>query len=316
MIFYCGITDRRWNYHPVAPGAYACISPVYGKTARTKAESRVTVPEGVKVIQDSGAFSDSWEQRLSFRGAWVRQIMHARKWDYERKLEYRASYDLLIDEVWHEGNRTKRRWDESKANEAVSITVAAAQFLYEHEADVPRIQSAQGVTARQYLDCVKRLMPFIDCDRDALGLGGWCVIGKYPTQMPPIFYETLSLVIPFAAKEGVKRVHIWGVCYPMAIAPLQYICDQYGIAVSTDSTSPQQYPVNGQWGYGDWRDNSYQQPPVATRGLERARHVKATVEWMQRLETTQYYLNPAVLTQCEKPTAHKKRKPMQMRLGI
>ncbi len=36
VTFYCGINETKWNHHPTAPGEFACIAPVYGKTTRTK----------------------------------------------------------------------------------------------------------------------------------------------------------------------------------------------------------------------------------------------------------------------------------------
>src|SRR5579885_2655911 len=54
ILFYCGLNECDWNHHPVAPGPYACIAPVYGKTARTKKMNRVVVPDEVRgVVVDS-----------------------------------------------------------------------------------------------------------------------------------------------------------------------------------------------------------------------------------------------------------------------
>ena len=64
--FYCGVSEYIWNKHPVMPGKYACISPVYGKSERTKRENKVLVPDDTIVLQDSGAFSDGIDQRVSF----------------------------------------------------------------------------------------------------------------------------------------------------------------------------------------------------------------------------------------------------------
>ncbi len=77
ILFYCGVNERQWNHHPVAPGPFACVSPVYGKTAQTKVPNRVAVPSDAQIIQDSGAFCDSFDQRLSFEAALERQLQHA-----------------------------------------------------------------------------------------------------------------------------------------------------------------------------------------------------------------------------------------------
>ncbi len=39
--FYCGLNERQWNHHPVAPGSLACVAPVYGKTIQGKTCNRV-----------------------------------------------------------------------------------------------------------------------------------------------------------------------------------------------------------------------------------------------------------------------------------
>lgn len=289
--FYCGLNERQWNQHPVAPGPLACIAPVYGKSARTKATNSVYVPPGTAVIQDSGAFSDNWTNRLGFVAALDRQIAHADRYGYSDAITHRASYDLLIDEVWEDGNRHKRRWTENAAADAVAETVAAAEYLIDHRHGLNLVLSAQGVTAQQYLDCTRQIVPLLE-DGDILGFGGWCVIGKMPKVMMPVFRETARLVVPFAAKAGVKRIHIWGVVYPKALGELLWMCDRHGIALSTDSAGPTRAPAFGQWGYGDWRDNTYQRHPPETRGLERARHVSLTRSWLERLETSPYYKEP------------------------
>lgn len=295
--FYCGLGEKRWNYHPIEPGQYACVSPVKGKSARTKAKTPVYVPPGVEVIQDSGAFSDNWSSRLTFEAALLRQIAHAEQYGYADMITHRASYDLLIDEVWDGGNRHKRRWTVEAAESAVNETVAAAEYIVQHRNGLGLVLSAQGVDAPQYLDCVKRITPLLDNDRDILGLGGWCIIGKMPTAMLGVFRDTIRAVVPYAAAQGVRRVHIWGVIFPYALGELLWMCDQHGIALSTDSAGPTLQPVLNRWGYGDWIDRAYVRPQdTQLIGAERARHVTATIEWLNRLETTVYYQPPLVNT--------------------
>lgn len=302
--FYCGISETKWNHHPVQPGPYACISPVTGRSIRTAKVTPATVPSGTEVIQDSGAFSDSWVQRLTFDQALERQQRHAERYKYADKITHRASYDLLIDEVWEDGNRHKRRWTESAAVQAVDETVAAAEFAVKHRGNnTGLVLSAQGVTASQYLGCVQRITPLLEPD-DILGLGGWCIIGKMPKVMMPVFRETIREVIPFAARQGVKWVHIWGVIYPKALGELLWIVNEHGLRVSTDSAGPSRNPAFGEWGYGNWRNNAYERAPVETRGLERARHVEATRQWLECLHVTQYHRQspmPAPLQQMQLP---------------
>lgn len=287
---YCGVCESKWNHHPVAPGEYACVSPVNGSSERTHGKTSVVIPEGTKVIQDSGAFSDSHIHRLTFEAALKRQIDHAIQYKYADKITHRASYDLLIDEVWENGNRHKRRWTVDAASDAVEHTVAAAEYLSKNRNGLGLILSAQGVDENQYLECVKRIIPYLDTERDFLGLGGWCITGKLPKAMMGVFTRTINLVVPYAAEYGIKHIHIWGVMYAPALGQLLYQCDQHGITLSTDSVGPSTRPAAfGVWGYADWKDKSYKVAPVETRGLERARHVQEVTAWLNRFRQTQYY---------------------------
>jgi hypothetical protein len=295
--FYCGVSERVWNEIKIPqPGAYTCIAPVYGSSARTQRTASVRIPCETRVILDSGAFSDNLTTRLTFAGALERQLKHARRYDYWQQVSHLATYDVLIDEVWTDGNRMKRRWSVEAAESAVDTTVAAAAF-----ADAERHQlegrglvvSAQGVDAPQYLRCIERLMPYVQ-DNDLFGLGGWCIIGKMPKIMMPTFLETVQQVIPFLGREGIRRVHIWGVIYPHALGALLWHADQWGITVSTDSAGPSRNPAFGNWGYGKkelggWRDNHYIRPESKVRGADRARHVAITRAWLSRLRDTAYY---------------------------
>jgi hypothetical protein len=287
---YVGINETKWNHHPTAPGPLACIAPAYGSTERTKCENSVCVPYDCAIFQDSGAFSDGPTQRLSLDAALRRQYEHAEKYGYTDQVTGLASYDLLIDEKWTDGIRRKCRWSEGEAEAAVSETVKAARFLAQHRNGIPLILSAQGVTPRQYLGCVERVIQYMR-DDDILGLGGWCIIGKMPKIMMPVFRDTIRLVVPFVAREGVKRVHIWGVVYAPALGWLLWLCDRYGIKLSTDSSGPSRRPAFGEWGYADWHTN-IKPPPVEIRGLERARHVRLVREWLANFRWTQYYRCP------------------------
>jgi hypothetical protein len=293
VTLYCGINETKWNHHPVAPGPYACIAPVYGATERTHKENCVRVPPDTQVIQDSGAFSDGPTLRLSLSKALDRQREHSDKYAYTDLLTHRASYDLLIDEKWVDGARRKDRWGESAAREAVEVTISAAKYMdrYGRESGISLIQSAQGVSVQQYLECVRQVLPYTH-DGDWLGLGGWCIIGRRRKLMS-VFSPMLRLVVPLVAREGVQHIHIWGVVYAPALGQLLYMTDQYGLTMSTDSAGPSMRPAFGHWGYMGWREKDYKRPPVETRGLERARHVRATRDWLSKLRDTEHYRLPA-----------------------
>lgn len=315
--FYCGIGEQQWNLYPVASGPLACISPVYGQSTARKCVNRVTVPDGTQVIQDSGAFSDGPGQRLNFAEALRRQDTHALRFSYTDQVIARASYDLLIDEMWEEDEhqsgltRTKRRWSETQAELAVQETIAAARYLSQHRNGLPCLLSAQGVSARQYRYCAERILRFLH-DEDTFGLGGWCITGKLPAQMMPVFRETMHQVIPLLGREGVRRVHIWGVCYAPALGELLWLCDQWNITLSTDSVGPSVRPARGRWGYADWTDLDYHsvvscrpeethetsrvktwngdwiEIPCA-RGAHRAELVHQVREWLAHLRETRYF---------------------------
>ena len=284
---YVGINETKWNRHPVTPGGYACISPVYGSTERTKVMNLVCVPRNTAVLQDSGAFCDGPASRLSFQAALDRQIRHAEKYGYADQITERASYDLLIDEKWTDGARRKERWSVEDAEQAVKETILAAEFAASHRNGVGLILSAQGVGPDQYLRCAQEIVPMLT-DKDIFGMGGWCILGKMRRYMP-VFEETISQLIPCLGSASVKKLHIWGVVYAPALGYLLWLCDQYSIQLSTDSAGPSRRPAFGVWGYADWIDNNYQRPPVETRGLERARHVQSTREWLASFRDTQYY---------------------------
>jgi hypothetical protein len=289
---YVGISETVWNHHPTAPGPFTCISPVYGKTERTKKENRVKIPKDTIVIQDSGAFSDGPKSRLSFSRALDRQLLHATKYNYANQVSHLASYDLLIDEVWVEGNRSKRRWSENDAEMAVKETINAAKFISQRHLATGKILSAQGVTPEQYLQCVEQVLYWVNPVTDIFGLGGWCIIGKMRKIMMPVFIDTIKYVIPFLAKNNIKRVHIWGVVFPFALGKLLHICDEHGIELSTDSSGPQWRPAFGEWGYGDWRNKNYKRVSTDIRGLHRAEHVVKTRDWLLDFRHTQYYTAP------------------------
>jgi hypothetical protein len=291
--FYCGISEMVWNHHPVAPGPYACVSPIYGRREDKKRTNTVVVPDGVAVIQDSGAFSDGPGSRLEMGAALERQIAHAEQYHYTDKVTHRASYDLLIDEKWIGGVRSKARWTEADAEEAVRITVQAARYLNTHrQAGIGAILSAQGVSATQYLACAQQIIPLFE-PGDIFGLGGFCITGKRPGQMLPVFFEIIEQVIPFLGREQVKRVHIWGVCFAPALGALLRLCDAHGIALSTDSMGPSVRPANGRWGYAEWTNPHYQKPPCEVLGLDRARHVALTRAWLANFRATPHY-RPAI----------------------
>ena len=334
--FYCGIGEKSYNHHPVVAGPYACVSPVSGSDI--KKVNSIAIPEGTCVLQDSGAFNDAClhlrgthrqmvvitQSRLTLKEALIRQEQHAKHFNYEGQVEARASYDVLIDETWIEKatglSRIKKRWSETDADLAVEETVAAAAYLNEHRNGIACVMSAQGVSPKQYLACTERILRYMR-PGDILGLGGWCILGLRRSLLP-VFRQTMRLVIPLLKREGISRVHIWGVCFAEALGELLWLCDhdeegnldvQHRIHLSTDSVGPSTRPVKkdretgyATWGYASWYNNHYPVPPILAsckakdedgnkaplcppdarcRGLERARHVMQTHDWLASFRT-------------------------------
>jgi len=321
--FYCGLAgEKDWNHHQMEPGPYTCIAPVYGRTVQTKRINNTAVPDDTQVLMDSGAFSDRLGDRLSFKGAMQRQIAHAYQYGYVDQVTHIASYDLLIDEKWQDGERSKIRWSKDEAEFAVRETVAAAEYMASQRRRLQEIfghkiglaLSAQGVEVKQYLRCAEKIVPLMESG-DLFGLGGWCITGLLPDAILPSFKDIMDEVIPFLGSQKVERVHIWGVIFPEALCYLLNLCDQAGIYLSTDSAGPMFNPVRGSWGYGSWRDNKYKVPPILEsckikdewgnkaptcppgircRGLDRCLHVKLTREYLANLRDREPELYSAV----------------------
>lgn len=276
------------------PGEYACVAPIYGR--KRKVSPSIAAPKDCKIILDSGAFSDSTSERLTFDDALKRQLSHASKKGYWDRVTHVASYDLLIDEMWQDGEREKRRWDEESAWKAVEETVAAAAYLSKERRKIGNrgaILSVQGVTPSQYMECARAIVPHLHSN-DILGMGGWCISGLRPKEMLGSFSETITSLVPFAHSNGVKRIHIWGVMDSEFLGQLLWICDRYGILPSTDSVGPHMRPArNGQWGYRGWVKEEYKRAPTNQRGLHRAIHVMITRCWLNcGLRNSVFYREP------------------------
>jgi hypothetical protein len=329
ILFYCGLNERYWNHHTVESGEYVCIAPftsaekedkITGKKKRVLRKTHVLI-DGAKmrhVMIDSCAFSERIEvqggvivknERLSFNDALQRQIAHAYEFRYAHLVESLVSYDLLIDETWLDGERSKARWSVESAEYAVSETIKAAQYLASQRRRIDHafghhvrlILSAQGVEAEQYARCAAEIVKVMQPD-DIFGLGGWCITGLIRHAMLPAAASILPGVFEVLGRAGVKRVHVFGVILPALLGFLLFLCDLYDIQLSTDSAGPCVEPArNGNWGYGSWTNPAYKVAPVlescthkdeqgnkaptcspetVCRGLERCRHVALTRDYL------------------------------------
>lgn len=337
ILFYCGLNEKYWNHHAVEPGRYVCIAPVTSSNEVTPETRHLPKDEQKRrkvlrkthvliddtkvkhIMIDSGAFSDGIElcdgrvvenKRLSFEDALRRQIAHAYEFRYDHVVESLVSYDLLIDETWQDGERSKLRWSVEAAEFAVVETIKAARYLASQRQRIDRafnhhvrlVLSAQGVEAEQYKRCAQEIVKVMRPDDDIFGLGGWCITGLLRHAMLPAAAQILPGVFEVLGQAGVKRVHVFGVIIPALLGFLLHLCDQYGIELSTDSAGPCVEPArNGNWGFGSWRDNAYKVAPVLEscmhkdeqgnkaptctldtrcRGNDRILHVRLTREWL------------------------------------
>lgn len=208
----------------------------------------------LRVLLDSGAFSDPPSRRLSFEDALDRQLgwerSARRKWDAPGWFASAiVAYDVLIDEKWSgaaagPADRRKERWDVGAAEWAISETAKAAEYLARER---PRLRSRtaprtivlpiQGVTAEQYARCAGRVLAVAE-PGDWAGLGGWCILGRYSRQWLPTFWAAMAETIPQIAAAGLGHAHIFGCLYLPALAGLLWLCDAYGLTLSTDSARP------------------------------------------------------------------------------
>lgn len=251
---------------------------------------RMDTPAHVSALLDSGAFTDGPADRRTPAQALARQL------DWERRAAWRSgmptwqaralvSYDRLIDETWlADGTRHKRRWSVAAAERAVEETVDAASYLAsQREALAPRrlVLSCQGVDAAQYLAATRAVLAYATPE-DWLGLGGWCILGRYKSWLPT-FWAALWRVVPEIAAANVRHMHIFGVLYLPALGGLLWLADRHGLTLSTDSSAPT-------------RSASVTTERARKKAGARAPTVEGNVAWWRHqlatLRTSPYYRRP------------------------
>jgi hypothetical protein len=226
--------------------------PLDGRRCFTAAQRPRTRLDAARVtaLLDSGAFSDPPARRLDPEDALERQLAWERRatafWraDAPWRAEALVSYDRLIDEVWATGPvgpaRHQRRWTVDAAESAVRETVEAARYLAARRARLaPRalVLACQGVDAAQYRECMAEVLE-VAAPADWIGLGGWCILGRWRRRWAPAYWETLRTCLPLIARAGPRRVHLFGVLWAPALGGLLWLADRHGLAVSTDSSAP------------------------------------------------------------------------------
>lgn len=225
----------RWNAPPLLPGTRAiCDSQAFQTwetrvigTPRTKRE-RMTPWEAIEAQL-------AFEDRLRADGCGP-----------DFSFEAVVTYDKLVDEAVVDGEQVKRRACEVDAEGMVEETLRSA-YVYKHREDDfagAIAYAAQGATLRQYIDCVRALLPLMRPGRDWLALGGFCIIGMHPS-LKPLFVAICREVAPLLKLHGIHRVHVLGVCVCDALREACAIFAEHGIEFSTDSTSMEQNAIMG-----------------------------------------------------------------------
>lgn len=250
---------------------------------------------------DSGAFTDPLNKRLTPDRALERQLTWENKasdkWGADWQAYGLVSYDVLIDEMWSNGKRTKQRWSLTQADWAIRETIESARYLAsQRERLSPRrlILSAQGVDAGQYRECMQEVLK-VAKPADIIGLGGWCILGRFRSWMPE-FWRTLWVTFPLIRQAGIKDVHIFGVLYQPALGGMLWLADQYSLNVSTDSTAPVKACL---WKCDDKTTDAYRKKS-GTRA--ESGYWLDNVEWwssaLASLRQSQYYKEPPNLELC------------------
>jgi len=168
----------------------------------------------------------------------------------------------------------------------VKQTVAAAEYLATQRQflkDRICVLGCQGVDAKQYAICVRDVLQAAS-EKDWIGLGGWCILGKQQKWMPT-FRQTLIEVIPLIANSPVKHIHLYGVTFEPALGNLLWMCDRYGLTCSTDSKKA-------------LSDCRWTTPERRKQAGARCDNYKDNLEWWKNhllnFRNTPYYQSPLI----------------------
>lgn len=185
--------------------------------------------------------------------------------------------------------------------------------------NVSLVFSLQGSNPQQYLECAKAILPLVQRG-DVIGLGGWCILGLHRKLIPMFHEtmgELIPLLKQHHVQDihifGVCTHQVLGPllyqCDHNQLGERWVSDNENRIHVSTDSVGPttrmvKEYPNKPgycSWGYGSWsnsmyplakvhdtckvKDTSGNKTPTCSadnkcRGLERQRHVLATIDWL------------------------------------
>lgn len=253
MDFYPSKNNNALNGRAFAPDTVtgrAMVNPHYP----------VQLATSTAYLIDSGGFQErDMLARLQPWQALDRQLRLEAQIEYgghDGHAEGVVTYDMLcgVDEAIVDGVRVKRRGTEATAAPAVAETIRSAHY-YHSQRDRIRgaiLYAAQGATPRQYLACVAELLPLMRPGRDALAMGGFCIIGMQPS-LKPLFAETLRATLPLLRSAGITRAHVLGVTVADCVRLAAAEGKAHGIRMSTDSSSIEINSIMGKiWSDGRW----------------------------------------------------------------
>lgn len=304
-LFYPGKVHGTLNGRRFAPEEAArlrvMVNPFYPCLRETGGVGPPLAP-GTLAVCDSQAFQTWKTRRIGKRRTRKERMTPWEAIDAQLAFENRirvdgcgpdfffeavVTYDKLVDEAVVDGKQVKRRACEVDAEGMVEETLRSA-YVYKHREDEfagAIAYAAQGATLRQYMECVRALLPLMRPGRDWLALGGFCIIGMHPT-LKPLFIAVCREVAPLLKQHGIHRAHVLGVCVCDALREACAIFAEHGIEFSTDSTSMEQNGLLGkvwdedhmlttrkgsafvkQYGKEDKRVN-YHPADLATRNIE------------------------------------------------
>ncbi|MDY0247273.1 MAG: hypothetical protein RBR26_10160 [Methanosarcina mazei] len=242
MKFYVSKCHDKLNGHVysleyVAP--YICVNPYYN----------VTIGKGskCKYMIDSGAFQDVGnESRLTYQEALNRQLKFEKKISKYKKADAIVSYDRLVDEQMGEAGQFKERVPMDIAKSYVEETIKAAEFLDGCRSKLGTrklILSCQGVNADQYIQCLENILN-VSKEGDIIGFGGFCIMSK-SIEYEKQYYDVIKRAFPLIKKEGINRVHIFGVGIFRALIQTDVFARMNGLECSYDTSSPE---INATYG--------------------------------------------------------------------
>lgn len=203
-------------------------------------------------------------------------------------------------------------------------------YIYERVGHpVSLVFSAQGSDAEQYLRCAEAILPYLQ-PGDTFGLGGWCILGQRRLLMPTFVETMQHLLpmlkkyhVGQAHIFGVCFAEALGPLLFLCDHTQQpngswQLDEKRRVQLSTDSVGPTKRvtltlvdkPGFSSWGYASWyetrpvphvlesckvKDSDGRKTPTCSpdtycRGLQRVKHIQATIDWLAHFREREPHL--------------------------